>query len=82
MLKQKTSGEVVMIGAVQGEFIEKDTVLCSLGVVELNRTEVKAPFSGFIEEIVKPGNFFGKRSGVFNHNTTGSNICSCRSARI
>ena len=46
-----------MIGAVQGEFIEKDTVLCSLGVVELNRTEVKAPFSGFIEEIVKPGNF-------------------------
>ena len=46
-----------MIGAVQGEFVEKDTVLCSLGVVELNRTEVKAPFSGFIEEIVKPGNF-------------------------
>ena len=29
----------------------------SLGVVELNRTEVKAPFSGFIEQIVKPGNF-------------------------
>ena len=56
-VKAKTSGEVVMIGAVQGEFIEKDTVLCSLGVVELNRTEVKAPFSGFIEEIVKPGNF-------------------------
>ena len=56
-VKAKTSGEVVMIGAVQGEFIGKDTVLCSLGVVELNRTEVKAPFSGFIEEIVKPGNF-------------------------
>ena len=31
--------------------------LCSLGVVELNRTEVKAPFSGYIEQIVKPGNF-------------------------
>jgi len=26
-------------------------------VVELNRTEVKAPFSGYIEQIVKPGNF-------------------------
>ena len=31
--------------------------MCSLGVVELNRTEVKAPFSGYIERIIKPGNF-------------------------
>ena len=56
-VKAKTSGEVVKIGALQGTYVEKDTVLCSLGVVELNRTEVKAPFSGFIEQIVKPGNF-------------------------
>ena len=25
--------------------------------MELNRTEVKAPFGGFVEQIVKPGNF-------------------------
>jgi len=56
-VKAKTSGEVVKIGAIQGEYVEKDKVLCSLGVVELNRTEVKAPFSGYIEQIVKPGNF-------------------------
>jgi len=56
-IKAKTSGEVVKIGAIQGAYVERDTVLCSLGVVELNRTEVKAPFSGFIEQIVKPGNF-------------------------
>ena len=56
-VKAKTSGEVVKIGATQGNYVEKDTVLCSLGVVELNRTEVKAPFSGYIENIVKPGNF-------------------------
>ena len=56
-VKAKTSGEVVNIGAIQGSYVEKDKVLCSLGVVELNRTEVKAPFSGYIEEIVKPGNF-------------------------
>jgi len=56
-VKAKTSGEVVKIGAIQGAYVKKDTVLCSLGVVELNRTEVKAPFSGFIEQIVKPGNF-------------------------
>jgi multidrug efflux system membrane fusion protein len=56
-VKAKTSGEVVKIGALQGTYVEKDTILCSLGVVELNRTEVKAPFSGFIEQIVKPGNF-------------------------
>ena len=56
-VKAKTSGEVVKIGANQGTFVEKDFILCSLGVVELNRTEVKAPFSGFIEQIVKPGNF-------------------------
>ena len=56
-VKAKTSGEVVKIGATQGEFINKDEILCSLGVVELNRTEVKAPFDGFVEQIVKPGNF-------------------------
>ena len=56
-VKAKTSGEVVKIGATQGNYVEKDTVLCSLGVVELNRTEVNAPFSGYIEKIVKPGNF-------------------------
>ena len=56
-VKAKTSGEVVAIGANQGKFVAKDTVLCSLGVVEANRTQVKAPFSGFIEQIVKPGNF-------------------------
>jgi multidrug efflux system membrane fusion protein len=56
-VRAKTSGEVVKIGARQGEFIKKDFILCSLGVVELNRTEVKSPFSGYIESIVKPGNF-------------------------
>lgn len=56
-VKAKTSGEVVKIGSIQGKLIEKDEVLCSLGVVELNRTEVKAPFSGYIERIIKPGNF-------------------------
>ena len=56
-VKAKTSGEVVAIGANQGKFVAKDTVLCSLGIVEVNRTQVKAPFSGFIEQIVKPGNF-------------------------
>ena len=56
-VRAKTSGEVVSIGARQGELIQKDFVLCSLGVVALNRTEVKAPFSGYIESIVKPGNF-------------------------
>lgn len=44
-IKAKTSGEVVSIGAIQGEYVNKDSVLCSLGIVELNRTEVKAPFS-------------------------------------
>ena len=56
-MKAKTSGEVVSIGAIQGDYVKKDSILCSLGVVELNRTEVKAPFSGFIEQIIKPGNF-------------------------
>ena len=56
-IKAKTSGEVVSIGAIQGEYVNKNSVLCSLGIVELNRTEVKAPFSGYIENIVKPGNF-------------------------
>jgi multidrug efflux system membrane fusion protein len=57
IVRAKTSGEVVKIGATQGQFINKGSILCSLGVVELNRTEVKAPFSGYIEQIVKPGNF-------------------------
>ncbi len=56
-VRAKTSGEVVKIGATQGQFVEKDSILCSLGVVELNRTEVKAPFSGYLEQIVKPGNY-------------------------
>jgi len=56
-VKAKTSGEVVSIGALQGKYVNKNSILCSLGVVELNRTEVKAPFSGYIEKIVKPGNF-------------------------
>ena len=56
-VRAKTAGEVVKIGARQGEFIKKDFILCSLGVVELNRTEVKSPFSGYIESVVKPGNF-------------------------
>tara|TARA_B100001778_G_scaffold96578_1_gene78889 strand:- start:6086 stop:6988 length:903 start_codon:yes stop_codon:yes gene_type:complete len=56
-VRAKTSGEVVSIGARQGEFVKKDFGLCSLGVVEVNRTVVKSPFSGFIESIVKPGNF-------------------------
>ena len=56
-VRAKTSGEVVKIGSKQGEFVQKDSILCSLGIVELNRTEVKAPFAGFIEQIVKPGNF-------------------------
>ena len=56
-VKAKTSGEVVKIGATQGQFVEKDSILCSLGVVELNRTEVKSPFSGYLEQIVKPGNY-------------------------
>ena len=55
-VRAKTSGEVVSIGARQGEFVKKDFGLCSLGVVEVNRTVVKSPFSGFIESIVKPGN--------------------------
>ena len=56
-VKAKTSGEVVKIGSIQGNLIKKDEILCSLGVVELNRTEVKAPFTGYIERIIKPGNF-------------------------
>ena len=56
-VKAKTSGEIVSIGAKQGEFVKKDDVLCSLGIVELNRTEVKAPFNGYIESILKEGNF-------------------------
>ena len=35
-------------------------MLCRLGVVELNRTEVKAPFRGYVEKIVKPGNFINR----------------------
>lgn len=56
-VKAKTSGEVVKIGSRQGDYVNKDSILCSLGIVELNRTEVKAPFSGYLEMIVKPGNF-------------------------
>ncbi|MDA9739369.1 efflux RND transporter periplasmic adaptor subunit [Pseudomonadota bacterium] len=59
-VRAKTTGEVVKIGARQGDFVEQDALLCSLGVVELNRTEVKAPFSGYIESIVKPGNFLDR----------------------
>ena len=59
-VRAKTTGEVVQIGARQGDFVEQDGLLCSLGVVELNRTEVKAPFSGYIESIVKPGNFLDR----------------------
>jgi len=53
----KTSGEVMPNNVVQGQWVQKDQVLCRLGVVELNRTEVKAPFRGYVEMIVKPGNF-------------------------
>jgi len=59
-VKAKTTGEVVEIGAKEGDFIEKDSLLCKLGVVELNRTEVKSPFNGYIESIVKPGNFLDR----------------------
>ena len=52
----KTSGEVMPNSISQGNWVEKDQVLCRLGVVELNRTEVKAPFKGYVEKIVKPGN--------------------------
>ena len=56
----KTSGEVMQNNVTQGQWVAKDQVLCRLGVVELNRTEVKAPFSGFIEKIVKPGNLLNR----------------------
>ena len=56
----KTSGEGRPNNVVQGDWVEKDQVLCRLGVVELNRTEVKAPFKGYIERIVKPGNYISK----------------------
>ena len=59
-VKAKTTGEVVEIGAKEGDFIKKDSLLCKLGIVELNRTEVKSPFSGYIESIVKPGNFLDR----------------------
>ncbi len=42
----KTSGEVMPNNVLQGDWVEKDQVLCRLGIVELNRTEVKAPFKG------------------------------------
>ncbi len=56
----KTSGEVMPNNVTQGQWVAKDQVLCRLGVVELNRTGVKAPFSGFIEKIVKPGNLLNR----------------------
>tara|TARA_B100001248_G_C27390350_1_gene462025 strand:- start:1987 stop:2811 length:825 start_codon:yes stop_codon:yes gene_type:complete len=59
-IRAKTTGEVVVIGGKEGDFVAKDTLLCQLGIVELNRTEVKAPFGGFIESIVKPGNFLDR----------------------
>ena len=56
----KTSGEVMPNNVNQGQWVQKDQVLCILGVVELNRTEVKAPFRGYVEKIVKPGNFINR----------------------
>ena len=56
----KTSGEVMPNNVTQGQWVEKDQVLCRLGVVELNRTEVKAPFRGYVERIIKPGNFLNR----------------------
>lgn len=56
----KTSGEVMPNNVVQGQWVEKNQVLCRLGVVELNRTEVKAPFNGYVEMIVKPGNYINR----------------------
>ncbi|MBD63343.1 MAG: biotin-requiring enzyme [Gammaproteobacteria bacterium] len=56
----KTSGEVMPNDIFQGQWVEKDQVLCRLGVVELNRTEVKAPFRGYLEKIIKPGNFINR----------------------
>ena len=56
----KTSGEVMPNNILQGDWVQKALVLCRLGVVELNRTEVKAPFKGYIERIVKPGNYLSK----------------------
>ena len=56
----KTSGEVMPNNVNQGQWVKKDQVLCRLGVVELNRTEVKAPFRGYVEKIIKPGNFINR----------------------
>ena len=56
----KTSGEVMPNNVNQGQWVQKDQVLCRLGVVELNRTEVKAPFRGYVEKIIKPGNFINR----------------------
>ena len=56
----KTSGEVMPNNVSQGDWVKKDQVLCRLGVVELNRTEVKAPFRGYVEKIVKPGNLLNR----------------------
>ena len=56
----KTSGEVMPNNVTQGQWVKKDQVLCRLGVVELNRTEVKAPFRGYVEKIIKPGNFINR----------------------
>ena len=56
----KTSGEVMPNNVTQGQWVNKDQVLCRLGVVELNRTEVKAPFRGYVERIIKPGNFINR----------------------
>ena len=62
-LKQLTIEELKILSKeLRKELIDVVSVTgghlgAGLGVVELNRTEVKAPFSGYIEQIVKPGNF-------------------------
>ena len=48
----KTSGEVMPNNVLQGDWVEKDQVLCRLGVVELNRTEVKAPLKDILKELL------------------------------
>ena len=38
-VKAKTTGEVVEIGAKEGDFVKKDSLLCKLGIVELNNAQ-------------------------------------------
>ena len=42
-VRAKTSGEVVKIGSTQGQFVEKDSILCSLGVVAVSYTHLTLP---------------------------------------